>query len=100
MVDLIDSQPLYSEVALGSDDADERLFLSLQGELVTHADIAKDALPVVEFGRFEGLDGAELFEQSTLNDIEDFVRFLLSANTSFSFIDFFAQWALNGAETP
>ena len=103
MVDLVDSLALYDESALGSDDADERLFASLQGELVTHADIAKDALPVVEFGRFEGLDGGELFEQTSATDIEDFVRFLLSSETddiSFNFIDAFAQWALDGAETP
>jgi len=103
MVDLIDSQPLYNESALGTNDADERLFANLQSELVTHADIAKDALPVVELGRFEGLDGSELFNETTLIDIEDFVRFMLTTETadvSFNFIDAFAQWALDGAETP
>ncbi len=103
MVDLLENQALYSESTLGTNDADERLFLVLQAELVTHADIAKDAMPVVEFGRFEGLDGSELFNQATTADIEDFVRFLLASETaeiSFPFIDAFAQWALDGAQTP
>ena len=103
LVDLIDSAALYDESALGTDNADERLFASLQGELVTHADIAKDALPIIELGRFEGLDGGELFTQTTATDIEDFIRFLLDSATddvSVPFIDFYAQWALGGAETP
>ncbi len=71
----------------------------LVGELQGAANAAEEALPVVEGGRFEGLSGGELFLQSGVGEIEDFLHFLLAQGTSditFTFVDAYAQWALDG----
>ena len=69
-------------------------------ELRGAVEAAEEALPEIESGRFEGLSGGELFGQSTVEVVGDFLRFLLAQptrDTTFTFVDAFAQWALDGA---
>jgi tetratricopeptide (TPR) repeat protein len=78
----------------------EVLTQALLAELARTADAAEGALPVIESGRFEGQGGGQLFRESIASDIEDFVTFLLrqgTAEASFTFVDAYAQWALEGA---
>jgi tetratricopeptide (TPR) repeat protein len=96
---------LQTEAALYSSEEllpDNQLFTSLLNELQGAADAAEEALPTVESGRFEGQSGGELFTNSTADDIRDFLGFVLSsgaADSVFSFVDGYAQWALDGAPT-
>jgi tetratricopeptide (TPR) repeat protein len=81
---------------------DSQLFTSLLGELQGAAEAAEEALPAVESGRFEGQSGGELFTNSTEQDVRDFLGFVLNTGTAdsvFSFVDGYAQWALDGAPT-
>ena len=78
----------------------ELLLQVLVQELRGAVEAAEEALPEIESGRFEGLSGGELFGQSTVEDVGDFLRFLLAQPTrdaTFTFVDAFAQWALDGA---
>ena len=89
--------PLVDERDLGRPGVLSRALLE---ELARTADAAEQALPVVESGRFEGFGGGRLFLESTERDIQDFVTFLLRQGTvdaSFTFVDAYAQWALDGA---
>lgn len=100
MTDIANASPLYASEDLAR--ADTYLIDILLQELSATADLAEEALPIVETGRFEGLSGAALFNSSTEQDIRDFLQLLLSNTTgdsSFTFVDAYAQWALEGAET-
>lgn len=69
-------------------------------ELQSSADIADEALPPIEAGRFANMTGGELFQSSTASDVRDFLRYLLASGTrdsSFVFVEAYAQWALEGA---
>jgi tetratricopeptide (TPR) repeat protein len=79
---------------------DNQLIDKLLAELREAADAAEDALATVDTGRFEGLSGGELFRNSTAQDVQDFLGYLLVSGTeeiTFSFVDGYAQWALEGA---
>jgi tetratricopeptide (TPR) repeat protein len=81
---------------------DNQLIDALIAELQSSADAAEEALPIVDTGRFEGLSGGELFNNTTAQDIQDFIGFLFISGTeesTFSFVDGYAQWALQGAPT-
>ncbi len=99
---LASNRPLYNEqnLALGNDVLTQRLL----GELRDNAEAAQDALPEITTGRFEGLSGDALFNESDAQDIRDFLAFLLEQqgdeDLSVSFVDAYAQWALEGAPTP
>lgn len=98
MVDLASGSPLYSEADLGR--SDDVLVSSLLEELLSSASAAEEALPEVSTGRFEGFSGGDLFRESSAEDVQDFLDYLLSQNTSdatFGFVDAYAQWALDGA---
>lgn len=89
-------RPLYSVADLGG----ERLMATLVQELRDTADLAEQALPAVETGRFAGLSGGELFRDSSEQDVEDFLSYVLASearDSRFSFVDAYAQWALDGA---
>ena len=91
-------QPLYSSRNLNQPDED--LLAALLDELERTATAAEEALPEIEAGRFEGLSGGELFTQSSAGDLRDFLEYLLAQGTeqaSFTFVDAYAQWALDGA---
>jgi tetratricopeptide (TPR) repeat protein len=91
--------PLYdgSNLATG----DDRLVAVLLEELRQTASLAAEALPPVEEGRFAGLDGEALFLETSEEDISDFLNYLLASpgttNADFSFVEAYAQWALEGA---
>ena len=97
---LASNRPLYNDnLALGNDVLTQRLL----GELRDNAEAARDALPEISTGRFEGLSGDALFSQSDAQDVRDFLTFLLAQGgdeLSVSFVDAYAQWALEGAPTP
>ena len=100
MTGLSANRPLYSVDDL--ERPDTILIGTLVDELRSSAEDADAALPIVETGRFEGFGGGELFRESTGEDVRDFVTFLLEQETSeatFSFVDAYAQWALEGAPT-
>lgn len=81
---------------------DNQLVDELLVELQSSAEAAEDALPTIDTGRFEGLSGGQLFTNSTAQDIRDFLGFLILSGTedsTFSFVDGYAQWALQGAPT-
>lgn len=99
---LTSNAPLYNErnLSLQNNVLTQRLLAELQGS----ANAAQDALPEITTGRFEGLGGSALFNQSSAEDVSDFLSFLLSQQSgeelSISFVDAYAQWALEGAPTP
>lgn len=99
---LASNRALYDERNLSLDN--DALTQRLLTELSSNAEAAQDALPEVTTGRFEGLGGAELFNQSSVQDVRDFLTFLLAQQSegelSVSFVDAYAQWALEGAPTP
>lgn len=73
---------------------------ALIAELRSTASAAEESLPVAESGRFAGLSGGALFEQSDPQDIADFLDFLVRegvAQARLTFVDAYAQWALDGA---
>ncbi len=78
----------------------EVVIATLVRELRSAAPIAEEVLPVVDSGRFEGLSGGEVFEESSESDVLDFLAYLLAegaADTSFTFVDGYAEWVLLGA---
>jgi tetratricopeptide (TPR) repeat protein len=91
--------PFYDEGMLTL--SNEALVADLVTELRQTAEVAAEALPTVELGRFEGFDGERLFSESTSEDVSDFLRYLLASsstnNADFSFVEAYAQWALDGA---
>ncbi len=100
---LNDNSPLYGNSTLASQKSDSLLINTLIQELRQNAEAAEEALLTIDTGRFKGLSGGELFSQSTESDIHDFLNFLLVSGISdveFSFVDGYAQWALDGAQSP
>jgi len=77
----------------------EALSAILVQELRATASEAEQALPKADSGRFKGLSGSQVFQQSTQQDVEDFLAYLLASDahdTSFTFVDAYAQWVLDG----
>ncbi len=100
---LDNNSPLYDHATLANQQSDNLLISTLINELRKNAEAAEDALLTIDTGRFEGFSGSELFSKSTENDIRDFLDFLLISGISdveFSFVDGYAQWALEGAQSP
>lgn len=98
MLALESGRPLYSSSDLERGDA--ALIETLVTELRRSAAAAEEALPLAEQGRFAGLSGGEVFEASSAQDVEDFLAYLLAQGTEqagFTFVDAYAQWALEGA---
>jgi tetratricopeptide (TPR) repeat protein len=90
---------LYDTAELVSDN---ELITSLLDELESAAEAAEEALPAVETGRFEGKSGGQFFTESTDIDVRDFLGYLLASDTSdssFAFVEAYAQWGLEGAPT-
>jgi len=72
----------------------------LLAELHAAAPIAEEVLPVIDAGRFAGSSGGAAFADSVESDVVDFLRFVLAegaADTSFTFVDGYAEWLLQGA---
>src|SRR5690606_20379207 len=96
MTEFESGRPLYSASDLGS----QRLMATLVQELQGTADLAEQALPTVETGRFAGLTGGQVFRDSSERDVEDFIGYVLDSearDSRFTFVDAYAQWALDGA---
>lgn len=97
-------QALYRRDDLSRSDPDGMLIEVLLQELQDTADTAEEVLPVVTRGRFEGQDGGELFRESSEQDVRDFLTYLLrqgaASDADVNFVDAYAQWALDGAESP
>ncbi|MBX3141990.1 MAG: tetratricopeptide repeat protein [Trueperaceae bacterium] len=97
MTALETSLPLYSAKDLATPD---RLVDVLVGELRAGAAAAEQALPAIEGGRFAGLSGGALFSESSADDVRDYLAYLLASDLTdyrFTFVDGYAQWALDGA---
>jgi hypothetical protein len=97
---LASGRPLFDAGDVGREDA---VVASLVQELRDAAEAAEETLPVVESGRFAGLSGGALFETSDARDVRDFLAFLVGdgvAEARLTFVDAYAQWALDGAPTP
>jgi hypothetical protein len=80
--------------------AADAVWARLVAELRDAAPLAEEAMPAATAGRFSGLSGGSVFEQSTAADVRDFVDFLLDSGaryTTFAFVDAYAQWVLDGA---
>lgn len=89
--------PLYRAEDLGSG---RQLADILLPELRASGAAADQALPEIVTGRFAGMTGAEVFGGSSAADIDDFVTYLLATDTrdtSFTFVDAYAQWVIDGA---
>ncbi len=96
MTALNSNAPLYGA---GDLDHPEGLVGVLVQELRATANEAEQALPKATNGRFAGLSGAQVFERSTAQDVGDFLTYLLASgahDTSFTFVDAYAQWVLDG----
>jgi hypothetical protein len=96
MLDIEESN-LYSPDDLNR--GDDELISLLLAELEGSAELAEEALPTIEEGRFSGKTGGQLFSESTEQDIRDFLTYILTQGTSdasFGFADAYAQWALDG----
>jgi tetratricopeptide (TPR) repeat protein len=91
-------QALVAERDLALGDA--ALLDRLVQELQLAAPAAGDVLPTIEAGRFAGLDGGEAFAVSGPDDVADFLAHLLASDardSSFAFVDAYAQWIVDGA---
>ena len=89
-------RPLYSAADIGT----QRVLAALVQELQDTAELAEQALPTVTEGRFAGLTGGQVFRDSTTADVSDFLAYVLRSearDSRFSFVDAYAQWALDGA---
>lgn len=95
---------IYTAADLARSEPDLRLVEALLQELRLTAEVAQEALPEATVGRFAGKQGGALFQGSTADDVRDFLNFVLAqaglANSSFTFVDLYAQWALDGAPAP
>lgn len=97
MRSLVADAPLYRADDLGSG---RQLADILLPELRASGAAADQALPEIVTGRFAGMTGAEVFGGSSAADIDDFVTYLLATDTtdtSFTFVDAYAQWVIDGA---
>lgn len=80
----------------------QRSLAVLQQELARSAAAAEDVLPVIEAGRFQGMSGGDAFMASTEADIRDFLTWIAHPDlqdTSFVFVDTYAQWVVDGTPT-
>lgn len=99
---LSDNSPLYGHSTLTSKHSDNLLIKTLLEELQENVEVAEEALSPIDNGRFKGFTGGELFSKSTEKDVRDFLSFLLDSgisDTEFSFVDGYAQWAIEGAQS-
>jgi Tfp pilus assembly protein PilF len=93
----VEESSLYSAEDLNL--GDEALISLLLAELEGTAELAEEALPTIEIGRFGGMTGGQVFTESTAQDIRDFLTYILTQGTSdstFGFADAYAQWAIEG----
>jgi hypothetical protein len=73
---------------------------ALVRELRSTADAADAVLPVPASGRFAERSGGDIFRSSTTDDVRDFIAYVLAEgaeDTSFTFVDGYADWAVAGA---
>jgi tetratricopeptide (TPR) repeat protein len=99
MLALDTNQPLYGARDVGREG---HVFATLLAELRATADAAEEVLEPPEEGRFVGLSGGAIFTGSTVHDVRDFITFVLESgaqDTSFTFVDGYADWAVFGAPT-
>lgn len=92
--------PLYGRADLNSV---ERVLDRMVQELHDAAPAAEAALPTVVGGRYDGQSGAQLFLNTTADDVALFLAYVAGTGTSetrFTFVDGFAQWAIDGAPNP
>ena len=97
----LENLPLYARRDLSAPDADAELVSALITALRDNADAAEEVLPTPTAGRFEGVSGGEIFNMSTETDVQDFLSYLLASTTGsadLTFVDAYAQWALENAE--
>ena len=97
----LENEPFYSRSDLDAPDPDAALVGALVSALRENAEAAEEVLPTPAAGRFEGLSGGEVFGASSEADVRDFLNYLLESTTGgadLTFVDVYAQWALENAE--
>ena len=97
----LEDLPLYARRDLDAPDADNALVSALITALRDSAEAAEEVLPTPTAGRFEGVGGGEIFSTSSEADVRDFLSYLLESttgNADLTFVDAYAQWALESAE--
>ena len=97
----LENELFYSRVDLDAPDPDAALVGALVAALRENAEAAEEVLPTPAAGRFEGLGGGEVFSTSSEADVRDFLSYLLESTTGgadLTFVDVYAQWALENAE--
>ena len=97
----LENLPLYARRDLSVPDADAELVSALVTALRDSANAAEEVLPTPTAGRFEGVSGGEIFSTSSEADVRDFLTYLLESttgNADLTFVDAYAQWALDNAE--
>ncbi len=100
LTSLAGSRPLYD---LGDVDTPTSVINAMIAELRSAIEAAEANLPRIEGGRFDGLTGGPLFENSTAEDVEAFLAYLAddgARDFRVAFVDAYAQWALEGGVTP
>ncbi|HEX7021418.1 MAG TPA: hypothetical protein VF171_01080, partial [Trueperaceae bacterium] len=93
--------PLLQAEDATANNSEQQLLDKLLEELRTTAPSAGQVLPEITRGRFQGLGGQELFETSNAQDVRAFLNYLLArtdtGSQAVTFVDAYAQWALDGA---
>lgn len=100
MDSLITGTSLYGRNDLGRWD---EVLAAFYEELEFTQEAAEDVMPLVDSGRFAGMDGGEVFRATTESDLLDFILWIARADTQgarFAFAEAYAQWALDGAPAP
>ena len=97
----VELRSLEGDILTGAADLGgaNRLVAQLVQELQDTADAAEEALPSASGGRFDGLSGGEIFRASSEDDVRDFLAFLVEQgvrDATLTFVDAYAQWALDG----
>jgi len=97
LTSLTGSRPLF-----GADDVTTpTTVLNLMiAELRAAREAAEANLPVTETGRFAGLSGGVVFDQSDETDVRDFLAYLAADGVEdlrIAFVDAYAQWVVDGA---
>lgn len=88
--------PLYGRADIGSE---ARVIDRMVEELRSTAAAAEAALPAIQGGRFDGMTGSQLFLNASGQDVVDFLAYVADSgarDSRFTFVDGFAQWALDG----
>lgn len=93
-------QPYYGVQDLDNPTVDDTIIPKMLQELRDTAEVAEENLPAIRTGKFVGMRGAEVFEESSAEDIRHFLHFAATTTgegIDIAFIEAYAQWVIEGA---